>query len=78
MTMQDRIDVLTTQLAQVDAAMQSVQSEEASTVIIDGRTIIRTNIKALRATRNQIIIELNTLKAYLLDEDPPLFKGANI
>lgn len=78
MTMNDRIAELTSELAQIEAAIKAVQSQESSSVTIDGRTIIRANIKVLRASRNQIIMELNILKAYDVDEDPPLFKGANI
>ena len=78
MTMNDRIAELTSELAQVEAAIKAVQSQESSSVTIDGRTIIRVNVLTLRTSRNLIINELNTLKAYALDVEPPLFKGANL
>ena len=78
MTMNDRIAELISELSQVEAAIKAVQSQEASSITIDGRTIIRPNIMAMRSSRNQIIAELNRLKAYALDEEPPLFKGANL
>lgn len=78
MTMNDRILQLTSELSQIEAAIQAVQSQESSSITIDGRTIIRPNVLTMRASRNQIIAELNRLKAYALDEEPPLFKGANI
>ena len=78
MTMNDRIAELTSELAQVEAAIKAVQGQESSSVTIDGRTIIRVNVLTLRTSRNLIINELNTLKAYALDVEPPLFKGANL
>ena len=78
MTMNDRIAELTSELSQVEAAIKAVQSQEASSITIDGRTIIRPNILHLRSSRNHIITELNILKAYVLEVEPPLFKGANL
>ena len=78
MTMRDRIDELTAELAQIEAAIKAVQSQESSSITIDGRTIIRANIRELRASRNHIIMELNILKAYAVGAEPPLFKGANL
>lgn len=78
MTMTDRIAELTTELAQVRAAKKAVQSQEASTITFDGRTIIRADIKVLRSTENQIIAELNTLKAYAVGKEPPLLKGVTL
>ena len=78
MTPNDRILQLTTELAQIEAAIQAVQSQESSSITIDGRTIIRPDVSKMRASRNHIITELNILKSYAIDEEPPLFKGANI
>ena len=78
MTMNDRIAELTAELSQIEAAIKAVQSQEASSITIDGRTIIRPDVLKMRASRNHIITELNILKAFTLDEEPPLFKGANL
>lgn len=78
MTMNDRIAELTSELSQIEAAIKAVQSQEASSITIDGRTIIRPNIMTMRSTRNQILTELNTLKAFAVGVEPPFLKGVNL
>ena len=78
MTMYDRIAELTSGLSQLEAEMKATQSQGAKTLIVDGRTITRADMAQMRASRNQIITELNTLKALAVGVEPPLLKGVNL
>ena len=55
---------LQTKLTEVEAAIGAIINENASTVIFEGRTIIRPDLNWLTGQRAQLQIKVNELIAY--------------